>query len=120
MTEEVPKNHSFLKFIVIFMGILIALGLIIVVWKVIDLAQKRAARQEQQATVETVRNKSFDFEVMLNPGERILETSAAGQDLWIRTGRDGKTSRLILVDRAGKIIGTIRVKQNNDNAAPAS
>jgi len=110
MTEEVPKNHSFLKFIVIFMGILIALGLIVVVWKVIDLAQKRAARQEQQAVMPVAMpDRSFDFEVMLNPGETILETSAAGQDLWIRTGRDGKTSRLILVNRTGKIIGTIRV-----------
>ncbi|MCK5424936.1 MAG: hypothetical protein KAI89_06160 [Emcibacter sp.] len=127
MTEEVPKTSGFLKFIVIFMGILIVLGLTVVVWKVIDLAKQRAARLEMEAAQtevplvpEQVISEAFAFDVTLESGEVILETSAASGGIWFRIGRDGKTSRIIYKDFTGKTIGRIEVKRNNEDIMPVN
>ncbi len=111
------------------MGVLIVLGLAVVVWKVIDLAKQKAAREEMEAAkkelvitpapVEQMPETSFAFDLTLESGERILETSAAAGGLWIRIGQDGKSSRLILVDYSGKIIGTIQVKRDHEETLSA-
>lgn len=127
MTEEVPKTSGFLKFIVIFMGILIVLGLGVVVWKVIDLAKQKAAREKMEAaqkeltlTPEQVPGEDFAFEVTLESGEVILEISAAPGGLWVRIGRDGQTSRIIYKDLTGKTIGRIEVKRNHEDVMPVN
>ena len=127
MTEEVPKTSGFLKFIVIFMGILIVLGLTVVVWKVIDLAKQRAARLEMEAAQtevplvpEQVISEAFAFDVTLESGEVILETSAASGGIWFRIGRDGKTSRIIYKDFTGKTIGRIEIKRDHEKAMPVN
>jgi hypothetical protein len=122
MTEEVPKNSPFLKFIVIFMGILIAVGLAVVVWTVIDLAQQKAAREKREAAelvlpASKLPERPFAFEVTLPPGEVILESTAAPGGLWLRIGRDGKTSRMIYMDYAGKTLGRIKVIHDNPASA---
>ena len=112
------------------MGILIVLGLVVVVWKVIDLAKQKAVREEMEAAQQGVivapeptfrtPSASFAFEVTLESGEKILETTSAPEGLWIRIGRDGKTERIILKDRTGKIIGRIKVKRSDDAPVPAN
>ena len=125
MSEEVPKNSPFLKFIVIFMGILIVLGLGVVVWKVIDLAKQKAAREKREAAQKELMLKpeqlpvaGFDFEVTLESDEVILETSATTGGLLFRIGRDGKTDRLIYKDFTGKTLGRIKVKRNHEEPVP--
>lgn len=127
MTEEVPKTSGFLKFIVIFMGILIVLGLTVVVWKVIDLAKQRAARLEMESAQtevplvpEQVISDKFAFDVTLESGEVILETSATSGGIWFRIGRDGKTSRIIYKDFTGKTIGRIEIKRDHEKAMPVN
>jgi len=118
MTKEMPKNYGFLKFIVIFMGILIVLGLTVVVWKVVDLARHRTARQAQPLA--KMPNESFKAALVLKPGEAILQISAVANGVWIRVGSNGKTDRVILVDRTGKITGMIKVKRINEDAVSAN
>ncbi|WP_339860512.1 hypothetical protein [Paremcibacter congregatus] len=123
MTEELPKTSGFLKFIVIFMGILIVVGLAVVVWKVMDLAKKKAAREKLEAAQKerllTAQERGalpaepFSFDLNLESGEEILESSSAAAGLWVRIGRDGVTQRIILVDYSGKVIGSIQVKHND-------
>ncbi len=118
-----PKNYGFLKFIVIFMGVLIVLGLAVVVWKVIDLAKQKAAREKSEAARQEQMtppqpagrqfDKPFDFDLALESDERILETTANPAGLWLRIGRGGRTERMILVDFSGKVIGRIQVKHND-------
>lgn len=127
MTEEVPKTSPFLKFIVIFMGILIVLGLAVVVWKVIDLAKIKAAREKQEAAQaelslkpEQLPDAPFAFDVTLESGEMILETSATSGGIWFRIGRQGKTSRIIYKDFTGKTIGRIEVKRNHEDVTPVN
>ncbi len=127
MTEEVPKNSGFLKFIVIFMAILIVLGLAVVVWKMIDLAKQKAAREKQEAIQQELTSgpeqmpvEGFAFDLTLGPREVILETSAAANGLWIRIGRDGKTSRIIYKDFTGKTIGRIEVKRDHEDVTPVN
>ena len=127
MSEEVPKNSPFLKFIVIFMGILIVLGLGVVVWKVIDLAKQKAAREKREAAQKELMLKTeqlpvagFDFEVTLESDEVILETSATTGGLLFRIGRDGKTDRLIYKDFTGKTLGRIKVKRNHEELVPVN
>lgn len=127
MTEEVPKTSKFLKFIVIFMGILIVLGLTVVVWKVIDLAKQRAARVEMETaqaelilTPEQVISDKFAFDVTLESGEVILQTSATSGGIWFRIGRNGKTSRIIYKDFTGKTIGRIEIKRDHEKAMPVN
>ncbi|NOZ64945.1 MAG: hypothetical protein GXP00_00330 [Alphaproteobacteria bacterium] len=122
MTEEVPKNSPFLKFIVIFMGILIAVGLAVVVWKVIDLAQQKAAREKREAAelvqpASQLPEQPFAFDVTLAAGEVILESTAAPGGLWLRIGRDDKTSRMIFMDYAGKTLGRIKVIHEDPESA---
>jgi len=112
------------------MGILIILGLIVVVWKVIDLAKQKAAREKSEAmqqaqTIEPamaarVFGKSFAYDLSLAPKEKILETTAAANGLWIRIGEGGNTSRIILKDFAGKTIGMINIKRDHEEAVPAN
>ena len=112
------------------MGILIVLGLVVVVWKVIDLAKQKAAREEMEAAQQGVivepestfrtSGAPFSFEVTLESGEKILETTSAPEGLWIRIGRDGKTERIILKDRTGKTIGRIKVKRTHDASVPVT
>ena len=127
MTEEVPKTSPFLKFIVIFMGILIVLGLVVVVWKVIDLAKQKAAREEMEAAQkeQTFLPKQqlvagFDFEVALESDEVILQTSATTGGILFRIGRDGKTDRLIYKDFTGKTLGRIKIKRTHEDPMPAN
>lgn len=112
------------------MGILIVLGLGVVVWKVIDLAKQKAAR-EKQAAMQTeqpfvsqasnpVSFESFSVDLHLESGENIQDTSATSGGLWLRIGKNGETSRLILVDLSGKIIGNIHIKQDHEKAISAN
>lgn len=129
MTEELPKNQGFLKFIVIFMGILIVIGLAVIIWKVIDLAKKKAAREKMEAAQQEkmlsqipsslMPAAPFAFDFTLESGEQILEISAAPGGLWVRLGKQGMTSRIILVDFTGKVIGEVKVKQSHEIADPA-
>lgn len=116
------------------MGVLIILGLMVVVWKVIDLAKQKAAREKREAmeqahtldpaTLSPAHSQKmiapFAYDLSLSAGERILETSAAANGLWIRIGSGGMTNRIILKDFDGKTIGKIMVKQNDKNAVPAN
>lgn len=112
------------------MGILIVLGLGVVVWKVIDLAKQKAVREKMEAVQEQLTARPdqgfqrlgapFSFDVILESGEVILETSAAANGLWIRIGRDGKTSRIILKDFTGKTIGRIGVKRDHEDVMPVN
>ncbi len=96
-----------------------------VVWKVIDLAKQRAARLEMEAAQqelilkpEQVSNAGFSFDMNLESGEVILETTAAANGLWFRIGRDGKTDRLIYKDFTGNTIGRIEVKRDDEETVP--
>jgi len=105
------------------MGVLIALGLAVVVWKMVDLAKQKAARtqgaaarQERKAPPLAAGRRfeaPFAFDLSLEPDERILETTPAAAGLWLRIGRGGVTQRIILVDDAGRIIGSIQVKHDD-------
>jgi len=128
MSEELPKNYGFLKFIVIFMGVLIVLGLAVVVWKVIDLAKQKAAREKMEAAqqlqptraIEPLKDATmpFDFEILLESGERILETTAIPGGLWLRIGAGEKNERMILVDYSGKVIGKVKINKDYEEALP--
>lgn len=106
------------------------MGLGVVVWKVIDLAKQKAAREKLEAAQATqeertmrpeqVPNEGFAFDLMLESGEMILETSATSGGVLFRIGQDGKTSRLIYKDYAGNTIGRIEVKRNHEDAAPVN
>ncbi len=112
------------------MGILIIIGLIVVVWKVIDLAKQKAAREKKETiqqvqTLEPVTDtqvfgKSLVHDLSLAPKEKILEMTAAANGLWIRIGEGGSTSRIILKDFAGKTIGTINIKRDDEKAVSAN
>jgi len=116
------------------MGILIIIGLAVVVWKVIDLAKQKAAREKAEATQQEkiiepdrdtvmatkVSGESFAYDLSLAPGEKILETTAAQNGLWIRIGEGGRTNRIILTDFIGKTIGTIKIKRDDEEAVPAN
>ncbi len=113
------------------MGILIAIGLVVVVWKVIDLAKQKAAREKREAlqqeqTIEPATfahvpgQPPFAHDLALAEGEKIIEISPAPNGLWIRIGADGKTRRIILKDFAGKTIGTIKIKRDDEEAASAN
>ncbi len=101
------------------MGILIIILLPIMVWKMIDLAQQKDARLKNEilqqgktpdpATVTASMPISFTYDMALDAGEQILETSAASNGLWFRIGEGGKTTRIILKDFTGKTIGRIKV-----------
>ena len=121
-----PKNYGFLKFIVIFMGILIVLGLAVVVWKVIDLAKQKAAREKREAMeqqnspvvrIPKGQQQPFEFEIQLESGEEILEMTSAPNGLWIRIGKQSETHRMLLLDYSGKPIGQITVTQGQKNGA---
>lgn len=99
----------------------------VVIWRIMDLAKQKAARLEIEATQEALTLKppqgpgaTFAFDVMLESGEVILETTAAADGLWFRIGRDGKTSHLIYKDFTGKVIGRIEVKRNHEEAMPVN
>lgn len=110
------------------MGILIVIGLAVVVWKVMDLAKKKAAREKIEAVQKELTLKEsergalakdpFAFDLHLESGEQIMETSAAAAGLWVRIGRDGMARRILLLDYTGRVLGTIQVKRNDvDHAA---
>lgn len=111
------------------MGILIVIGLAVIIWKVIDLAKKKAAREKMEAAQQEkmlsqmspshMPGTPFAFDFNLESGERILEMSAASGGLWVRLGKQGMTSRIILVDFTGKVIGQVKVKQSHEIADPA-
>ncbi len=116
------------------MGILIIIGLIVVVWKVIDLAKQKAAREkkevlQQERTLEpdtgtTIAKqafgKSFSHDLSLAPKEKILEMTAAANGLWIRIGQGDRTRRIILKDFSGKTLGVINIKRDNEAAVSAN
>ncbi|VAV90876.1 hypothetical protein MNBD_ALPHA01-611 [hydrothermal vent metagenome] len=113
------------------MGILIAIGLVVVVWKVIDLAKQKAAREKREAlqqeqTIEPATAAQisgqlpFAHDLPLGEGEKIIEISPAANGLWIRIGADGVTRRIILKDFAGRTIGTIKIKRDDEDAASAN
>jgi len=116
------------------MGILIIIGLVVVVWKVIDLAKQKVAREKKEAlqqerTLEPdlgsvmatqVSGESFVHDLSLAPKEKILEMTAAANGLWIRIGEGGSTHRIILKDFTGKTIGTINIKRDNEAAVSAN
>jgi len=105
----------------------------VVVWKVIDLAKQKAAREKKAAmqqgltldpaTLSSPHSQKmiapFAYDLNLNAGEHILETSAAANGLWIRIGAGGMTNRIILKGFDGKTIGKIMVKHNDKDAVPA-
>ena len=76
----------------------------------------QAMQKELVTQPEQVPDKAFAFDVSLESGEVILETSAAPGGIWIRIGRDGKTRRIIYKDFTGKTIGRIGVKRNHEDA----
>ncbi len=113
------------------MGILIAVGLVVVVWKVIDLAKQKAAREKREALqqeqttepatfVQIPGQLPFAHDLPLGEGERIIEISPAANGLWIRIAVGGKTRRIILKDFAGKTTGTIKIKRDDEDAASAN
>ncbi len=105
------------------MGILIVLGLAVVVWKVIDLAKQKAAREKKEArqkekiqspvSVDSPAIKAFTHEISLESGEQILETTAINGGIWVRIGKDGVSSRMVLISIVDGVKGTVLVKRPN-------
>ena len=118
-----PNNQGFLKFIVIFMGILIVVGLAVIVWKMVDLAKQKAAREKNEAQqqekvqmpVEPASSSFDDFShhLSLESGERILETTATNGGIWVRIGKDGVSSRMVLITIKDGVKGTVQIKRPN-------
>ncbi len=112
------------------MGVLIIILLPIIVWKMIDLAKQKDARLKMEAAQKVLAAppqgreqrpiEPFAFDFTLESGEVILETTSAAGGLWLRIGKDGKTSRIILVDFTGKTIGRIDVKRDNEKTVPVT
>ena len=109
------------------MAILIVFGLVVVVWKVIDLAKQKAAREEMEAAQEekvVIPQErpitGFAFDVTLESDEVILETSVTTGGILFRIGRHGKTDRLIYKDFSGKTIGRIGVTRNHEDNMPVN
>lgn len=111
-----PKNYRLLKGIVITLGILIvAMIILLVVASVMKYNDQKRAESElvekyqNSQVTQSVYTEAFSMNFSLEEGEEVLSADSSSQGILVSIGSGGTTSKIILIDFSGKIVGTINV-----------
>jgi hypothetical protein len=128
MTEvQMPKNGRGLKFLVVFMGVLIIIGVAVVIGTIAKRMMKAADKEKKEAELREkskmpqseqskyVALKNFNIDYKPEAGMKVLGAEFGDGAIILRIGTASKTKKIIFLGTDGQVIGTVNIKESAVN-----